>query len=1206
MGSSSTEPRTPRGAIGGASGDAGIEYQRAVAAYAVTHGLAGVPLIGFGVPTYAANVSAVSIETDAVVDDIAIEFSSGWRATVQAKRTLTKGIPFRSAIAQWKRAAEEGFGPKDSVVLVAGEAPKWAYDLRRLLNRYKTDRPGSPSKSESTALQYLDAELQGLTKQQREDLLKRASIHILFVEEEEFRHSRESIRLLDTVVGSTTSAQAWRDLVALAGRTARRRSGYSIEGWLDALLADGRYSVLRSEPTNAAQLMARKEARDQYCSTLKQRGSFIDLRLLGATIAPIPLDIVDAEVEVQEPESNNRETHDLLWAFLRRGRMVLTGLPGGGKSHALAVVASRLLDITNAPFPIVVSLREIDRRNRELSFRDRLLDVAVKELPSASRLLMRAELDDRLKDGGLALLLDSLDETYIRRAQVIAELHSFVGEISRDVDILLATRDVAYGYAATLGWPELRLTAPKEIARTVRTVLERQAASAGLGDTWIGERERWVSSALERDKTLKETPLLPILLSLLAATKNRTALPRHRASILYAVIKYIVARQESRQGAEFSIGALSGRQAAKALIEGFLMEAFTIASRGNQCHLQDAINAIRGNLVELWGIPASPAEVTAEAIVHFWDETGIFVISGADELVAPRIELFMEIGEAVQVTQWPEREISGWVSNAVANAKHEPLVLAAGLSESVSRLLLATAAETRDRKLLFAGITALREGAAASLPEIHNFIEAISTETRRGDTKAWRLWSSAVKVPLKSELIRPLINAIDAFPADHQIVARSIMLLRGHLEETAVDREALLLKVLRLRHLPQLPSIDPNPRRGYTVRANDLLIEAKEGAADELLGRSEEATVLVTNALENVPYFAHERLHELLRERGFEEISRQITAKQNAATRKAISGLLDFDSEVYRKILTRLAEYSSVALTYQEETRLDELADFCETLSLNSISAVPRPEEYEDWFWPLVDLVRQLGRFNSGILSAQARLTLRRMNDTGDNAPFFYIFDQAKDRELEAWDEIEDKQHAVQVLIDTFFHGRDSAWVAARALWDAPVADLVIPLLEEALPNLERSPAHQRIAALTLFSLTGEEKIEEWLSANNPILRRVAAQGVSILKGDLLSDEIARLLRDVDGHVVEEAVKRLRGLTELPAVRIELERVAQEINPGWMCLHCRTKNDPGARSCKKCNIVGSNPAALASAFLNGNTEPGRKLLSFDDLFDNEE
>lgn len=75
-----------RGAIGGASGDAGVAYRRAVAAYANAYGLADLPLSGFGFGRSEAMVAKVSLETDDAVDDVRIDYSAG------ASRKGTRGL----------------------------------------------------------------------------------------------------------------------------------------------------------------------------------------------------------------------------------------------------------------------------------------------------------------------------------------------------------------------------------------------------------------------------------------------------------------------------------------------------------------------------------------------------------------------------------------------------------------------------------------------------------------------------------------------------------------------------------------------------------------------------------------------------------------------------------------------------------------------------------------------------------------------------------------------------------------------------------------------------------------------------------------------------------------------------------------------------------------------------------------------------------
>ena len=47
---------------------------------------------------------------------------------------------------------------------------------------------------------------------------------------------------------------------------------------------------------------------------------------------------MDASIAVREPEADEQESHDLFWSFRLCGRVVLTGLPGSGKSTAIARV----------------------------------------------------------------------------------------------------------------------------------------------------------------------------------------------------------------------------------------------------------------------------------------------------------------------------------------------------------------------------------------------------------------------------------------------------------------------------------------------------------------------------------------------------------------------------------------------------------------------------------------------------------------------------------------------------------------------------------------------------------------------------------------------------------------------------------------------------------------------------------------------------
>ena len=139
MGSEGTAaPRAGRGSVAGAAGDAGVEYRRAVAAHAVAYGLAGVPLLGVGVPAADAHVDAVVLETEDPVDDIKVCFKSGWTAFLQAKRSLGKGSALTAAVAG--RAERRATHPGSEVCRDLGARGRRARGCGRPLSHGAPDR----------------------------------------------------------------------------------------------------------------------------------------------------------------------------------------------------------------------------------------------------------------------------------------------------------------------------------------------------------------------------------------------------------------------------------------------------------------------------------------------------------------------------------------------------------------------------------------------------------------------------------------------------------------------------------------------------------------------------------------------------------------------------------------------------------------------------------------------------------------------------------------------------------------------------------------------------------------------------------------------------------------------------------------------------------------------------------------------------------
>jgi hypothetical protein len=258
-----------------------------------------------------------------------------------------------------------------------------------------------------------------------------------------------------------------------------------------------------------------------------------------------------------------------------------------------------------------------------------------------------------------------------------------------------------------------------------------------------------------------------VLLALLASEKDSEALPAHRAGILGAVVRNVVERREARREDEFLVGDLAGSLAAKATIEGFAVEAAEIVKRDGRCSLAQVRQPVADLLVARWDLRGGRAEATAEAIVRFWDEAGIFVVSGAREQVAPRLELFAEVGDAIDAVGKTDAEIRKWVEDTAETGRHEQLVLSAGLSSVAAGRLLELAAAADNHELILAATRAVREGAVVSETELRGLLDALIRDARIGDQEAWSAWSQLVKLPLPDD-VRPIVlDALEAFPYEH-------------------------------------------------------------------------------------------------------------------------------------------------------------------------------------------------------------------------------------------------------------------------------------------------------------------------------------------------------------------------------------------------------------------------------------------------------
>ncbi len=1203
-----TRARVSRGSVAGSSGDGGVEYRRGVAAYAVALGLAGAPLPGLDISSAHAQVRAVTLETDDAIDDIRIDFVSGWTALVQAKRSLRRGDVLKKAVEQWAKAGVGALDPtKDRLVIVAGALSGPMKDLQRVLNRGRLAFAGAPTKKEAEILEHVENLLGGLSPTQRSLVLKCASIWELPVEEPQDSGAQQAISHLQSIVARGNAAdahRAWKSLVDIAGQVARRRGGHDLAGWLAALQGEGTsFSSVGATP--AAALEKIRQAMARYSARLTREGTLIDLRGLGAQIPALSADEADARIKVSTGPSNERAKSELLWAFMRRGRVVLTGLPGGGKSTSIKKLAAQLCALPGAPMPVRVSLRDVDALDHSMSFRDRLIAAAIRDDKADDRPLLRRQIEQRLDNGAIALLLDSLDETYDHRATVVGEIEALLTEASPDVDVLLATRDVAYGHAATLGWPNLRLRAPEAIETVVSSILRaaapQQISTTTSKEDWVTERVEWIERVLKQEQILRETPLVPVLLAILTVERSLTALPKQRAGVLAAIVQDVVARHELKREDGKVVGPLSGSELDTAAMHAFTSEAAAILSNNGQVSIETAVQEIARELTNKWGLPAGYASVAARDAVRFFDESGIFVISGTDGTVAPRVALFAEIGDALRITSLPN-EVESWVATRISGRQVEPLILAATLSiEVASTLANAMEKHPDDQTVVHATVRAFAEGARLDDAAIRSLSEALIGEVATGTREGWLSWGELLTLPIPEDLRGAAEAAAGEHGPAHAQLARAALDLRFNDAASLIRDPEALLDVLILSDLPSRPPKDPSAvrSRGFRLpRVDETLIDTQLSAAKVLLGYVPSATSLVVEraSSDRAPDELRQSLVRLIHDRGFSDGVMRVLESSKWPGWEPPEWLSNFITADRTRFVTVLAAGQQAELSYSEATRLDELADFVETLDLNDASAIHLLTQPDELLIPLIELTVSLYGFNANVLAAQAQVVLDRVASCGGSDAYYALFDAARERDQPNWDAVANQQAAVDLLLHLFILGRAQARFAMKSLWEVPVAHIAVPLLRGLLPRLVSSTDHERFAAYTLCSLVEEPEPRIWVHSEDPILRAVAAEAIQPTSENGLSEEFRQLLNDPDGHVQERALKQIATISSSDVETI-LSEVASRPRPGWMCLSCRTVNPPGQIGCSKdgCFRAAADPGKAAAELLATRThqpDPG--------------
>lgn len=722
---------------GGRANEAGSLYRSGVAAYLAAHGLTGRGVEAAGYPESGPAPVTLSFETGDAVDDIRCGLADGTTLWLQAKRACGADAQLRATVAQWVGQLGS-LREADKVGLATAEPRGPVRDLGSALERRRRAPgvAGSFPPGETTALDALRDQFPAGTSAQVADRVINAAI-VMTVAASSSRDEgfRSVAYLLDgTVVPAGSGAAAVAALQRAFQEQAAAGTGSGLDDWL-RILADAGLQVFPDAGGPAGpRRRAELDAVAAHRARLAGRDGIIEFSLLADDLPPMTYEPLADSLSLAVPGSGLSDA-EFLGTARRWPRMLLTGLPGMGKSTALEQAAARWAADVGAPIPVLVPLRDIARRHPRRSTDITLpvlIETGTAAAPEQERVPLRRALEQAAAAGDVVLLLDGLEECGNCRALVADGLAAVARGLPGGTGIVLATRDSGLAAAGKLNMPEARLTEPPRLGAVLARLLDHIAASRAPEpdrDQWVRQRQQQLEEIRGGHPDLWRIPLFAILLTLLVARTAPRTLPASRARLLAEAVQDTVERWELSRLSQTSPGP---GMRAEQLLDGYSEIAHVLISEPGGCPAEAVSREVEAMLAERWGLAAGEARAHAREVTGFWDEhVGVFVASPATGDIEPRSRVFAEAGEAMWAARQDPASGRDWISAALADDDHrEQVVLAAGLSADVASELIETACHAADpaarsRGLLWAA-DATADGAQPTTESLTALINALA------------------------------------------------------------------------------------------------------------------------------------------------------------------------------------------------------------------------------------------------------------------------------------------------------------------------------------------------------------------------------------------------------------------------------------------------------------------------------------------------